>query len=107
MSGAPWSDQARLCPGPNLAAGMCFEPPVAPGLEKGDDRVEHSVVGPRIYPSTGCGGYQAAKPFDGCQLHLSGTTAALVRSYGYQTEEPFDICQYRPLVRVLYYCQFV
>ena len=35
------------------------------------------------------------------------STAALVRSYGYQTEEPFDICQYRPLVRVLYYCQFV
>ena len=78
--------------------------PVAPGLEKGDDRVEQ---GSRDLSQHSCAGYQAAKPFDGCQLHLSGTTAALVRSYGYQTEEPFDICQYRPLVRVLYYCQFV
>jgi len=69
-------------------------------------RVEHSVVGPRDLSQHSCAGYQAAKPFDGCQLHLSGTTAALVRPYGYQTEEPFDICQYRPLVRMLYYCQF-
>ena len=76
MSGAPWSDQARLCPGPNLAAGMCFESPVAPGLEKGDDRVEQ---GSRDLSQHSCAGYQAAKPFDGWQLHLSGTTAALVR----------------------------
>ena len=83
MSNAPWSDQARLCPGPNLAAGMCFEPPVAPGLEKGDDRVEHSVVGPRDLSQQSGAGYQAAKPFDGCQLHLSGTTAALFHFSGF------------------------